>query len=212
MIAWDLPVLFMVGCYLKIILYKTYIRTISNVGIPELLRFVTTDICICPGIMNSINDGLLLHAVPCKLDLNSHDNSMQSHIFKRSKDFLLLHNNTAMCVECNSFDSKIRKDTALKTKIMNTPAHQKAPLTKTHPNRVKLALQKERLKCSQLQKKVGQQMQQEITSQGVKLDDQLSSDINKIMTESIDISPFMKLFWEQQKESFTKASTGIMGS
>ena len=35
------------------------------------------------------------------------------------------------------------------------------------------------------------QMQQEITSQGVKLDDQLSSDINKIMTESIDISPFM---------------------
>ena len=58
---------------------------------------------------------------------------------------------------------------------MNTPAHQKAPLTKTHPNRVKLAFQKERLKCSQLQKKVGQ-MQQEITSQGVKLDgDQLSS-------------------------------------
>ena len=52
-------------------------------------------------------------------------------------------------------------------------------------------------------------MQQEITSQGVKLDDQLSSDINKIMAESIDISPFMKLFWEQQKESVTKASTGM---
>ena len=125
-------------------LYKTYIRTISNVGIPELLRFVITDICICPGIMNSINDGLLLHAVPRKIT----------------------------------------------------------------PNRVKLALQKERLKCSQLQKKVGQ-MQQEITSQGVKLDDPLSSDINKIMAESIDISPFMKLFWEQQKESVTKASTGM---
>ena len=86
-------------------LYKTDIRTISNVGIPELLRFVTTDICICPGIMNSINDGLLLHAVPRKIDLNSHDNSMRRHIFKRSKDCLLLHNNTAVCVECNSFDS-----------------------------------------------------------------------------------------------------------
>ena len=70
MIAWDLPVLFMVGCYLKIIFFITYIRTISNVGIPELLRFVITDICICPGIMNSINDGLLLHAVPRKITPN----------------------------------------------------------------------------------------------------------------------------------------------
>ena len=58
---------------------------------------------------------------------------------------------------------------------MNTPAHQKAPLTKTHPNRVKLAKIGKKVKMFTVTKKVGQ-MQQEITSQGVKLDGhQLSS-------------------------------------
>ena len=122
---------------------------------------------------------------------------------------MLLHNDTSTCMMCNLSDDKIRKVAILKTNKINTHAHRKAPLTKTHPNRVRLALQEERLQNSQLKKKV-KQMQQEIMSVGVKLDDQLSSDIHQIVTENVDnASPFMKLFWEQQKESLTKSATGM---
>jgi len=73
-----------------------------------------------------------------------------------------------------------------------------APLSQTHPNCVKLALQQERLRTAELQKKINK-MENEIKVAGVEIDDELCSGLFAIMADNEQkVSPFMKLFWEQQ--------------
>ena len=81
-------------------------------------------------------------------------------------------------------------------KNINKPAYLNAPLSNTHPNRVKLALQEERMKSSKLLAEV-ERMKKEIKTNGIHLDQDLSNDIETIMSEkSQTVSPFMQLFWE----------------
>ena len=73
-----------------------------------------------------------------------------------------------------------------------------APLSHTHPNKIKLALQQERLKTTMLENQI-KRMETEIKFSGVEVDNELASDISTIMTGNVqNSSPFMKLFWQQQ--------------
>ena len=65
-------------------------------------------------------------------------------------------------------------------KNLNVPAKLKAPVSKTHPSRLKLALQNERLKCSLLEKKVAT-MRNEMKTKAVKFLSDISSFINNTM-------------------------------
>ena len=50
-------------------------------------------------------------------------------------------------------------------------------------------------------------MQEEIQVKGVELNKDMASDVNHIMIDnSGKVAPFMTLFWEQQKEQFSKGS------
>ncbi len=89
------------------------------------------------------------------------------------------------------------------------PAKTKAPVATTNPARIKLTLQAQRLKCALLQKEFDD-MKAELLKSSVQIDNDLSRDLIGILDESrTKMTPFMKLFWEQQKKLFSANPKGI---
>ena len=81
--------------------------------------------------------------------------------------------------------------------MSNIPAHPKAPLSRTDPNRVALALKEEQKKNKELEERI----QKEIESKSVSLDSDMATDMYNIMETAEGATDFMKLFWAQQKEA-----------
>ena len=95
-------------------------------------------------------------------------------------------------------DSKFKKQITNK----NRPCKPNAPLSKTNPKRIRLVLMQERLKCAQLEKDLTR-MKNEIKVFGVSVSGDISNDMLNIFNQNKNkATPFMKLFWEQQKKSF----------
>ena len=88
----------------------------------------------------------------------------------------------------------------MKEKLANTPAKLNAPLSKTNPSRVNLAMKEPRRKCTELEEKVSK-MQEQINVTGVEVTPILKDDIPDLMENNFKVvSPFMKLFWKEQKK------------
>ena len=86
-----------------------------------------------------------------------------------------------------------------KRKKLLMPAKAKAPISNTSSARIKLTLQAQKLKCAQLQREIDN-MKAELLKSSVMIDSDLSRDLIGILDESsTEMTPFMKLFWEQQK-------------
>ena len=97
---------------------------------------------------------------------------------------------------------------AKKTKLAE-PAHINSPISQTVPARIKLTLQMQRLKCADLERQLND-MKIEIQKSGVEIDHELSKSMSTIIGESqTNITPFMNLFWQQQKTLSTSSSTGV---
>ena len=72
-------------------------------------------------------------------------------------------------------------------------------MTKTHPNRVQLALKEERAKSAELQKTIDK-MRKEIQCGSVKVDDKLATDLEKIMSDNLDnASPIYEVILGRHK-------------
>ena len=97
------------------------------------------------------------------------------------------------------------------TKNQNTPAKLKAPISVTHPNKIKLALQQEREKNKLLQQEL-QQIKKSIDTSSQPISKDVHKDFVKIFSEHSkkhNISPFMKLFWEEQQKYLSTSKKGI---
>ena len=91
---------------------------------------------------------------------------------------------------------------------MAEPAHLFSPISQTTPQRIKLILQMQRLKCAELVQKL-EEMKLEIQKSSVEVDHQLSQDITSILGKSErNITPFMDLEREHKK-LLTRSSTGV---
>ena len=191
-------------------LYKTHFRSLRNITISQLLNSILS-YKLCDGINGIESTELICHSIACNMDLETITNPRNSNLhiakqFKRSRDCIGLLRTDTSCENCKNFVERYNKNDAVIKKHLNMPAKPNAPLMHTHPNRVRLALQEERVKCNKLTKQV-ERIQEEIQSKGVELNKDLSSDINQIMIEnSENITPFMKMFWEQQQKQFSKGS------
>lgn len=87
--------------------------------------------------------------------------------------------------------------------------HVKAPVTNTAPERLKLTLQMQRLKCAELERQL-EEMKLEITKSGVLVDHELSNDVTSIIGDSsVSMTPFMGLFWQQQQKLLKSSATGV---
>ena len=89
-----------------------------------------------------------------------------------------------------------------------TPVKLKAPISQTDPARLKVTTQQQRLKCAKLKVELAEiRIELEAASQEVSKD--LNNDILSIMSDQgRNMSPFMQLFWQEQKKAQTRSSRG----
>ena len=73
---------------------------------------------------------------------------------------------------------------------------------------VKLTLREQRLKCAELEQQL-HEMRTEIMNSSVEVDHSLSNDFTSILGGAQDMTPFMNLFWQQQKKLFASNSSGV---
>ena len=89
------------------------------------------------------------------------------------------------------------------------PVTLKDPISNTNPNKIKLQMLQEGLKCKQLEEKL-QSTQRELKINNHNVDNGLNEDfIEIICSNSGRMTPFTKLFWEQQKRLFTSPSSWV---
>ena len=182
--------------------YKSFCRSIRNISISDLINNVSAKY-LCPGVDGVKSSNIISHVVPCEVDLqddNWHENPFQTRGYERSKTCFVIHDeNHQPCLNCEH-SAKISK---CKSKAL-TPARLKAPLSKTNPERIILTLKEQRKENKELQDKI-KIMEKELMMNSVAVDDDLNLDFNKIMSDNgANISPFMKLFWDQQQKLFGK--------
>lgn len=108
---------------------------------------------------------------------------------------ILSDDNATVCQQCEKHNKKSNYIIAIKQKQTCEPAAKYAPITKTNPHRVKLALQNERLKCSQLESKLWH-MRTQLQEDSMLLHSNLSDDLVNILSMANKITPFMNLFWQ----------------
>ena len=96
-----------------------------------------------------------------------------------------------------------------KDKHQLTPAHVNAPISKTDPERIKLTLRQQRLRCYELERELNE-MRNELQKSSIEVDHELSNDFVKLFDSADnEITPFMNLFWQQQKKLFSSSCTGV---
>ena len=124
----------------------------------------------------------------------------------RHADFALLVNKTEICEICNSVEKWASKLSVAKIKRLGIPAKPKAPVSLTSPDRIKLTLQDQRLKCVQLQKKIDD-MATELKKLSFSVDHELSGDLIQTFSKAdrSNVTDFIKLFWQQQQKLFSSS-------
>lgn len=184
-------------------MYKIYKRSIRKTGISKVLKHFESS-KICNGVIDVESNALLVHSVPYEIDIdNIFSSPNQAKSYTQPSDCDMILDNKTKCSYCIKFTTNHEKQQRVKRAIINTPAKRYAPLSITLHNRVRLAPKEESLKPSELQKTIDK-MQKETKISSVKHDDTLSRDMETIMSENFDkASPFMKIFWEEQKRNFS---------
>ena len=85
-----------------------------------------------------------------------------------------------------------------------TPAKLNAPISRTAPEGIKLALQEQQLKCAKFEKEL-EEMKIEIEKASIAIDDEMSNVVSILSNVSNkEMTPFMQLFWQQQKKNAAK--------
>ena len=96
------------------------------------------------------------------------------------------------CPVCTEAIEKQQEKNKRFAKNIKTPAKPNVPLSDTHPEKVKLALINERIKCSQLEKDIAR-MKSETKLSGITLSPDLSNDVVNIKNENQSkFTPFVK--------------------
>ena len=190
-------------------LYRTFIRSARKSTITEVIALLSS-FKLCIGLSSATDDSFH-HVAPCEYS-EENDEPCTSKVSIRPKTRELLINgnsDNSTCRSCVEFPAKAKKEADLKQKNLSTPALLNAPLRYTNPEKVTLAVQRERaerkkLECENklLQAEIDR-MRNEIKTSGIKVDAEFESDIQYIMKNNIDnASPSMKMFWKEQKKAF----------
>ena len=125
-------------------------------------------------------------------------------------------------LDCNILSSSTKCQNCLHSEKQNfisqqkraeralVPAKSKAPISRTSPTRIKLALQEQRLKVTKLENDI-KTLQKEIKKFSVSISSSLNNDFVSIMSNAdpSKVSPFMQFFWQQQQQYLQSSSTGV---
>ena len=115
-----------------------------------------------------------------------------------------------MCDQCPKFENtkiaNFKKQVSQKAKMTTVPAKPNAPTYE----RLKLTMQTYRIDNKNLKKQT-EQFQEEISKSSLPVSTVLNNDFVSIISDADQskISPFMKLFWEEQQKNFKTSSSGV---
>ena len=71
-----------------------------------------------------------------------------------------------------------------------------------------MTLQGQRLRCAELEQQLND-MKAELQKSNIEIDHELSDDFARIIGSAKQVTPFMNLFWQEQKKLFSRSSTGV---
>ena len=194
-------------------LYSTNLRSVTNITVSDLVKSIGT-LSICPGVKPfELSSSILHHVIPKSVDplLNDDDDgsSFPHQEYWRTRGCAVLFDNGKQCCSCHHCSHKSELSHMAKQKKLAEPAHLFSSVSQTAPERIKLTLLMQRSKCAELEQKL-EEMKLEIQKSSVEVGHQLSQDITSILGKSdMNITPFMDLFWQEQKKLLTRSSTGV---
>ena len=196
------------GCYIPEDheLYLSTKRLVRNFTVSALVDNVVRLYKPCSGVqpVGELTKQIFHHVVPMSVDplIDETSQVFPDKGFWRGKNCSILCNeDQSTCSACQEFDSKEGRATKAKERKLAKPAHIKAPISKTHPDRVKLTLQNQRLRCAELERQL-EEMKIEIEKNSVEVGHDLSNDFTSIFSNADkEVTPFMNLFWQQQKKT-----------
>ena len=203
------------GCFLPEdhSLYLENLRSVRHVTVSELVKKLES-YKLCSGVQpGELTSQLLHHVIPIGVDPLCEDDPGQIFPHRgywRARDCsVLCIGEESVCEPCSEYLSSATKATKVKLRRLAKPAHVKAPVSKTDPERLKLTLQGQRLKCAELEKELNE-MRVEIHRNNIEVDHELSNDFTSIVSDADrEITPFMSLFWQQQKKLFSSSGKGV---
>ena len=188
-------------------IYGQYNSSCENVFLSNLVYSLNSYI-VCQGLPDnlSIDYSLLVkHSIP-KVFIPFQENKLPlcESIFYRSNECSIL-TKTSVCIGCSQKQEKLlqRNNKSIKRKAnsLTIPLKPKAPISLTSTERIKVTIQSYRIENKMLKSEI-QNLQHKISKSSMKIDDGLSADLIKIMSnaDKSEVSPFMKFFWEEQQK------------
>ena len=194
-------------------LYTKNKRSIKYITISNLL----TDIAhypVCEGLSVSLeSQHTVNHVIPMTFDPLAHDDDENTSPYLRIEYCRSLNcsviSSSNQCEHCKKAQAYVLKVSRRKIQKLNTPAKPNAPVSKTMPDRLKLTLREQRLKCKQMEYEL-EKIRQEIATNSVTVDKDISDDfISIIDREDVKMTPFMKQFWQEQKKMLSVSTKGV---
>ena len=141
------------------------------------------------------------HLIPLSHDTFGEEEQQFPHKgFWRAKGCFPLCQQGVVCCECEEFTCCAENARKLKESRSAKPAHVKAPVSKTDPERIKLILQGQRLRCAELEQEL-KDMKAELQKSNIEIDNELSDDFTRIIGSVKQVTPFVNLFWQERKKA-----------
>ncbi|XP_065061651.1 uncharacterized protein LOC135688649 [Rhopilema esculentum] len=182
--------------------------TFKNLTLSTLMKDLQTAV-LCSGINTRIgfeyqNKSMIHHVVPMVVSCMSSsmvETPLKQQEYLRATSCEVLLQDEGQCLPCKSKEQYEAKQKKRKDDTKCSAAKLKAPLSATHPVRIKLALQENRIKCKQLELRL-EEMKREIDTKAKPVSNDLGDDLKELFRScnNRNIPPFMKLFWEEQQK------------
>ena len=191
-------------------IYKSTRRSLRNITVSNLIKEIE-QLALCIGLTESAFSGdCLQHVLPMEIDSfdrNESSSPFPSKEYYRAKDCeILIKGSECNCKFCAQKECYQEQSIKRRQARQLVPAKPKAPVSLTSPQRIKLTLQTQRVQCKQLQSEI-KQMKLKIEQQSIGVTQDLSHDLLSIISRSGDkMTPFMKLFWEQQQKNIPRSA------
>ena len=202
------------GCFLPEDhhVYMDCRRTVRNVTISRLVKDLEDNYSVCCGVdVQEFTGNLFHHVVPTSEEADEEEQFPHKGYWRAKGCLIVCGISEPVCGVCNEYTSCIASVKKAKDRRRQPlkPAHLNAPVLKTDPERIKLTLQHQRLRCHELEQELNN-MHQELQKSSIEVDHELSNDLTKLIDlADKEITPFMNLFWQQQKKLFSSSCTGV---
>uniref|UniRef100_A0A7M5UX08 THAP-type domain-containing protein n=1 Tax=Clytia hemisphaerica TaxID=252671 RepID=A0A7M5UX08_9CNID len=212
-----------VDCHLKVTLrvfgwFSTCPFSIMHMPINTILtKLETMNLCVGISSLELVNNDVIRHHTISKLqtvkqsDLSdAFENLVERHFYRSPFCSLLVGHQLKICTHCTSLEKKEMNALKMKQNMQAKPIPLKAPITATSVARLKATILEQRALNKDLTNQISY-LQNELDRKSVIVNKELHQDLKSIFdqTDQRRISPFMKLFWEEQMKYLKQHPTQV---